>query len=140
MKQETRQTEVNIEEVVSEFRQLESSYQSARAIREKLRTQIIEHAKGQKEAFAGDEKSYHMAGGVVVRRSATLKSRFDEEKMDSRWLARILSTESAAAIKVSIDPKRLHRDAETARLLAEIDYAEETRYSYTVDTTTVENQ
>lgn len=131
---------MNIEEVVGEFRQLESSYQSAKAIREKLRTQIIEHAKAQKEAWQGDEKSYHIPGGVVVRRSTTLKNRFDEDKMDSRWLARILQTESAAAIKVSIDPKKLHHDDETNRLLDEIDYAEETRYSYSVDATTVDNQ
>ena len=131
---------MNINEVVNEFRQVEPTYQSAKTAREKLRTQIIEHAKAQKDAWQGDEKSYHIPGGVVVRRSATVKSRFDEDKMDSRWLARILCTESAAAIKVTIDPKKLLRDEATNRLLDEIDYAKETRLSYTVDTTTVDNQ
>lgn len=37
-------------------------------------------------------------------------------------------------------PKKMHCDEETSRLLDEIDHAEEARYSYTIDTTTVDNQ
>lgn len=136
MKQEKKQA-VDIAMVLESYPQLRTSYQNAKNKVDQASKQIIEHAKTQPDAFRGEEKSYHLSDGVVVRRATTLKGRFDENKMDSAWLRSILATPSAAAIKVSIDPKKLHHDEETDRLLEQIDYATENQYSFKVEVTTV---
>lgn len=142
MKQETNLpvNEPTIEQAIAEYVSLEPDFQTAKSLRDRLRTRIIDHAKAQPAAFAGNEKSFHMGNGVVVRRATKTVNRFDADKMDSSWLRSILATPSAAAIKVCIDPKLLLHDEPTDTLLAAIDYREELQHSYKVECTTVHNQ
>lgn len=132
-----KNNEIDIVAVIAAYPSAKADYQNAKNKVDQASKQIIEHAKTQPDAFRGEEKSYHLSDGVVVRRATTLKGRFDENKMDSAWLRSILATPSAAAIKVSIDPKKLHHDEETDRLLEQIDYATENQYSFKVEVTTV---
>ena len=123
--------------MATEFASCEPEYQSAKTYRGNLRKLLIEYVKGLKYAFVGNEKSYHIKGGVVVPRSEIKKVLFDTDKMNSAWLKAILATPSAEAIKVSIDPAKLLHDAVTDTLLDVIDYCEETEHRFSVATSTV---
>lgn len=132
-----KNNEIDIVAVIAAYPSAKADYQNAKNKVDQASKQIIEHTKSLPDAFRGDEKSYHLTDGVVVRRATTVRCRFDESKMNSTWLKEILATPSAAAIKVSIDPKRLHHDATTDHLLEMIDYTTEKQYSYKVDATTM---
>ena len=81
MKQETNlpANEPTIEQAIAEYVSLEPDFQTAKSLRDRLRTRIIDHAKAQPAAFAGNEKSFHMGNGVVVRRATKTVNRFDAE-------------------------------------------------------------
>lgn len=130
----------SIDQVTTEYATLEPDFQQVKTYRDNLRTQILDYVKTQPDAFKGDKKSHHLSSGVVVRRATKTVNHFDDDKMNSSWLKAILSTPSAVAIKVSIDPKLLQHDEVTDALLSAINYREELQHSYKVDITTVQNQ
>lgn len=132
--------EMTIEETAVQFSRLEPDFVAAKTLRDRMRNRLIDYVKQQQNAFAGNEKSYHIKGGVVVRRASKIVPHFDERKMNSAWLKSMLATPSAVAIKVVIDPKKLVYDDDTKLLLDIIGYSEETQHSYKVETTTVQNQ
>ena len=98
---------------------------------------LIAHAKENPDLFVGSQIRHD--NGVVVRRSSRVTPKWNDNKVSVEWIEKMLNTESADAISISIDHKKLSQsDVSTTRLLQEINYEELISSYWTVTVSTVE--
>ena len=96
---------------------------------------LIAHAKENPSLFVGSQLRHN--NGVVVKRSSRVTPKWNDNKVSVEWIEKMLNTESADAISISIDHKKLSQsDVSTTQLFHEIDYEEliSTYWSVTVST------
>ena len=101
--------------------------------------QIVNHVKDQ-SLCSDEKKTFRFDNGTTVTRSTKISAHLDQDKIDLDWIDRFLSTESADAISITIDHRKLCKtDEASAALLEEAGYEEVVTLSYTVNLSSAEN-
>ncbi len=129
-----RQNE-NINKVAETFKQAHIASKNLESTLKESKERLIAHAKENPDLFVGSQIRHD--NGVVVKRSSRVTPKWNDNKVSVEWIEKMLNTESADAISISIDHKKLSQsDVSTTQFLHEIDYEEliSTYWSVTVST------
>ena len=134
----TNTNTVDINTVAEEYKEAYTQTKALEPTLKEKREVLISHAKDNPALFVGNLLRHD--NGTTIKKATRITPKWDEDKVSIDWLEAMLATNSAEALSISIDYKKLKRDdPDTAKLLAAIAYEEQLSTIWSVSVSTVEN-